>query len=90
MDWGQIISVYSRLILGAAAVFLAIMLWAKTRSAAWMLMVAGAITAYVEVIFSVMEFFGFDAITLAAVLLPPLRMVFFAAAFLIMVVRRKT
>jgi hypothetical protein len=98
MDWGQIISVYSRLVLGAAAAFLAIMLWSRTRSAAWMLIVAGTITAYVEIIYSVVELLGFTAISglvigsvpLAAILLPALRMIFFIAAFLIMIIRRKT
>jgi hypothetical protein len=90
MDWGQIISVYSRLILGAVAAFLAIMLWAKERDAAWMLIAVGTITAYVEIVYSVMELLGFDTVPLAAILLPALRMVFFTAAFLIMVVRRKT
>ena len=97
MDWGQIIFVYSRLILGAAAAFLAIMLWSKTRSAAWMLIVAGTITAYVEIVYSVMELLGFTAsyglvigsVPLAAILLPALRMIFFTIAFSIMVVRRK-
>jgi hypothetical protein len=90
MDWAQIISVYSRLVLGAAAAFLAIMLWARARNAAWMLIVAGTIIAYSEIVYSVMELSGFGAVPLAAILLPALRMVFFTAAFLIMVVRRKT
>jgi hypothetical protein len=90
MDWGQIIFVYSRLILGAVAAFLAIMLWARTRNAAWMLIVAAAVTAYAETVYSVMELSGFGAVPLVAILLPALRMIFFTAAFLIMVVRRKT
>ena len=81
---------YSRLVLGAAAAFLAIMLWARTRNAAWMLIVAGTIVAYIEIVCSVMELSGFSAVPLVAILLPALRMVFFTAAFLIMVVRRKT
>jgi len=90
MDWGQIILVCGRLILGAAAAFLAIMLWAKKRDAPWTLIVAGTVTAYVEIVCSVMELSGFGAAPLAAILLPALRMIFFTAAFLIMVVRRKT
>jgi hypothetical protein len=90
MDWGETISVYSRLVLGAAAAFLAIMLWAKKRDAPWALIVAGTITAYIETVYSIMELWGFGVAHLAAVLLPALRMVFFTAAFLIMVVRRKT
>jgi|TergutMp193P3_1026864.scaffolds.fasta_scaffold14157_4 hypothetical protein len=96
MDWGQIIFVYSRLVLGAAAAFFAIMLWSKTRSAAWMLIVAGTLTAYVEIVYSVMELLGFTTIyglfigsvPLVAMLLPALRMIFFTAAFLVMVVRQ--
>jgi hypothetical protein len=98
MDWGQIILVYSRLILGAVAVFLAIMLWSKTRDAAWMLIVAGTITAYIEIVYSVVELLGFTAISglvigsvpLTAILLPSLRMILFSIAFLIMIMRRKT
>jgi len=89
MDWEQIIFVYSRLVLGAAAAFLAIMLWAKKRDTPWMLIVAATITAYAETVCSVMEFLGFDTVPLAAALLPPLRMIFFIAAFLIMIMRRK-
>ena len=81
---------YSRLVLGAAAVFLAIMLWAKKRDAPWMLIVAGTITAYAETIYSMVELWGFGAVPLAAILLPALRMIFFIAAFSIMIFRRKT
>jgi hypothetical protein len=90
MDWGQIISVYSRLVLGAAAAFLAIMLWTKKRDAPWALIAAGTITAYGEIVYSVVESSGFGAAPLAAILLATLRMIFFIAAFLIMIVRRKT
>jgi hypothetical protein len=101
MDSGQIVFVYSRLILGAAAAFLAIMLWAKTRDIAWMLLVIGTIIAYIEVVYSVLETLGISAsyglmigsVSLATILLSALRMLFFIAAFLVMVVRvyrRKT
>jgi len=90
------IFVYSRLILGAAAAFLAIMLWSKTRNAAWMLIAAGTIIAYIEIVYSITELLGFMAnfgiiigsVTLAAILLPALRMAFFVAGFLVMVVRK--
>jgi len=96
MDSGQILFVTSRLIFGALASFLAIMLWSKTRDAAWMLMVIGTIAAYVEIVYSVLELFGItrgDAFVIgsvpaAAIVLPLLRMSFFIAAFLIMVIRR--
>ena len=97
MDLGQIVFIYSRLILGALAAFLAIMLWSKTRDIAWMLIVIGTITAYIEIVYSILELLGIAAhydlfigsVPLAAILLTALRMLFFIAAFLIMVVRRK-
>ena len=85
----------SRLILGAIAAFFAIMLWSKTRDAAWMLMVAGTLVMYIEIVYSILETLGITAgalfigsVSLAAILLPAFRMIFFAAAFLVMVVRR--
>ena len=96
MDSGQVVFAYSRLILGAAAAFFAILLWSKTRDIAWVLMVAGAIVMYVEAVYSIMELLGIvsanvlfiGSFSLAAILLPALRMVFFIAALLIMVMRR--
>ena len=96
MDTGQFVFVYSRLILGAVATFLAIMLWSKTRDAAWMLMVIGVVVAYIEIVFSVLEIKGLTAgntlyigsVSLVVILLPALRMFFLIAAFLVMVIRR--
>jgi len=96
MDSGQMVFVYSRLILGALGAFLAIMLWSKTRDMAWMLIVIGAIIAYIEIVYSILELLGITAyyglfigsVPLAAILLTALRMIFFIAAFLIMVVRQ--
>ena len=96
MDSGQILFVSSRLIFGALASFFAIMLWSKTRDAAWMLMVIGTIAAYVEIVYSILDLFGITrgdtfligSVPVAAILLPVLRMSFFIAAFLIMVIRR--
>jgi uncharacterized membrane protein len=98
MDAGQLVFAYSRLILGAFAAFFAIMLWSKTRDAAWMLVVAGVIVAYIGTVHSVLEipdlaafnipFIG--SVSLVTVLLPALSTVFFIAAFLVMVIRRRT
>ena len=98
MDAGQLIFVYSRLILGALAAFLAIMLWAKTRDIAWMFVVVGTIVMYVEIVHSILGHLGIAAgnvlavgsVPLAEILLAILRLAFFAAAFLVMVTRRKT
>ncbi|MDR1251177.1 MAG: hypothetical protein LBK62_03320 [Treponema sp.] len=96
MDPGQIVFISSRLVLGALASFFAIMLWSKTRDLAWMLMVIGAIAAYIETVYSVLSLFGITgesplplgSVSLLTILLPALRASFFIAAFMVMVVRR--
>jgi len=96
MDTGQVVFVYSRLILGALTAFFAIALWSKTRDAAWMLMTIGAIIMYGEVVYSILELVGIAAgnvlfvgsVSLPAILLPALRMIFYIAAFLVMVIRQ--
>ena len=96
MDSGQILFVTSRLVLGALASFFAIMLWSKTRDSAWMLMVIGTIVAYIEIVYSILELFGITkgdifligSVPVIAIILPVLRMSFFIAAFLIMVIRK--
>ena len=96
MDSGQIILIYSRLILGALAAFLAIILWSKTKNAFWMLMVAAVIIAYIETIYSILEMLGIitenflfiGSISLVAILLPVLRMIFLISAFLVMIIKQ--
>jgi hypothetical protein len=93
MDSGQIILIYSRLILGALASFFAIMLWSRTRNPAWMFVIIGTITLYVEVIYSILELLGITtgyvlfigSVSIVAVLLPILYMLFFIIALLIMI-----
>ena len=95
MDTGQIIFVYSRLILGAVAAFLAIILWSRTRDIAWMLMVIGTIIVYIDIVCSMLELTGIitgpvvGSVSLAAIVLPALSSVFIISAFAIMVTRRK-
>jgi len=96
MDSGQLVYIICRLALGALAAFLAIILWSKTRDPAWMLMVVGAISAYAEVVYSILELFGspgrnllsIGSIPVASIVLPCLPMLFFIAAFAVMVVRK--
>jgi hypothetical protein len=95
MDAGEILFIVSRLSTGALAAFFAIMLWSKTRDIAWMLMVIGAIAAYVETVYSILVLFGITgdqlsigSVPVAAILLPNLRTGFFIAAFIVMVVRK--
>ena len=90
------IFVSSQLILGAAAAFLAILLWPKIRDAAWMLIIFGTIVAYIETVYSILKDFGIageevliaDSIPLVSFVLPTIRMVFFITAFAIMVYRQ--
>ena len=97
MDLGQAVFVYSRLVLGAAAAFLAIVLWSKTRDIAWMLIVIGTITAYIGIVHSILDMLGFvtglfpaaGTVQPAAILLPCICMIFFIAAFLVMIIRRR-
>jgi hypothetical protein len=96
MDSGEIIYISSRLILGTLTAFFAILLWARTRDAAWMFMVIGTFAAYVETIYSILEIFGITermsvtigSVPLASILLPNLSTVFILSAFLIMVFRK--
>ena len=97
MDTGQLVFILSQLILGALASFFAIMLWSKTREISWMLIVIGTFTAYIEIIYSVLSVAGFagrnsmliGSVSMLEILLPSLRMIFFIAAFYIMVVKYK-
>ena len=96
MDAGQTIHIISQLSLGAIVTFLAILLWPKTRDAAWMLVIVGTIVTYIEIVYSILNSFGIGGedflhigtVSLIAFILPILRMVFFIAAFLIMVIRQ--
>ena len=87
---------YSRLILGGAAAFLAIMLWSKNRDIAWMMVIIGTIIMYVYLVYSALEHLRIIAdnillvgsVSLAAILLPALQITFFITALVIMVTRR--
>ena len=62
-----------------------------------MLIVIGTFTAYIEIIYSILRFAGFagrnsmliGSVSLPEILLPSLRMIFFIAAFYIMIVKYK-
>jgi hypothetical protein len=95
MDVGQIVFIITGLTTGAITAFFAIILWSKTREAAWMLMAIGTIVAYVERVYSILELFGITgsrlsigSVPIAAILLPNIRSSFFIAAFAVMVVQK--
>jgi hypothetical protein len=94
MDTGQAIFMLSRLIIGALAVFFAIMLWSRTRDIAWILMIGGTIIAYGEVLYTVLNLFGISAalpmvgsVPLLTIILSNAPVLFYISAFLVMVVR---
>ena len=96
MDNGQIIYIFSRLILGGTAAFLAIMLWPRTRDTAWMLIIMGTIAAYGETIYTIVNLFdvsggrniSIGSVSLLSILLPCFPLLFFIAAFAVMVIRK--
>ena len=58
MDSGQLLFIFCRLVLGAVASFLAILLWSRTRDVAWIFVIIGIIINYVETVYSVLNLFG--------------------------------
>jgi len=96
MDAGQTIFISGQLILGAAAAFLAILLWPKIRDAAWMLVIFGTIFIYIETVYSVLKIFGIsadelvviDSVPLIPFILTTVRTLFFIIAFAIMIYRQ--
>ncbi|MDR2376843.1 MAG: hypothetical protein LBD96_10455 [Treponema sp.] len=94
MDSGEAIFVFSRLVIGALAAFFAIMLWSRTRDTAWLLMIGGTITAYGESLYTILNLFGISAplpaispVPVLAIVLSNVPMLFYMAAFLVMVAR---
>jgi hypothetical protein len=95
MDPGKIVYISSCLSTGALAAFFAIILWSKTRDTAWMLVVIGTLAAYVETVHTILTMFGITeprltlgSVSLTTIILPNLKMGFFIAAFVVMVIRK--
>jgi ABC-type glycerol-3-phosphate transport system permease component len=96
MNTAEIVSVAIKLVLGAAAAFLAILVWAKTRDAAWMLIVLGTVANYIALVYSTLTLFGIttefwlskNAGLVVASAITCLPTLFFIAAFAVMVGRK--
>ncbi|TVQ28370.1 MAG: hypothetical protein EA383_00645 [Spirochaetaceae bacterium] len=86
-----------QLLVGAVATFLAILLWSRTRDAAWMFIVIGTVAHYGALVFSGLELLGlvdldglvFAGVPLGRVLISSAPMLFFICAFVIMVARNR-
>jgi len=95
MDTGQTVQIICRLIVGTAGAFFAILLWARTRDTAWMLVIIGVITAYVHTVYEVLAIAGISsvnansaAMSFLSIVLSNLPGVFFIAAFAVIVARK--
>jgi hypothetical protein len=96
MNTSEMVSVIFRLAVGGIASFLAILVWAKTRDAPWMLIVIGTIANYAASVYSTLTLFGItaelwlskNAGIAAATLVACLPTFFFIVAFAIMISRK--
>jgi hypothetical protein len=96
MEFWQTVIILGRLVLGAAASFLAIMLLSKTRDTAWIFVIVGTIIAYVETVNSILNILGMGtdrtlkigSFPLISAILPALSTMFYVAAFAVMVFRK--
>lgn len=96
MSLDQMAMILSRLGVGSLVTFLSILLWSKTRDTAWMFVIIGTIVGYGEIVFITLRAFGvvhaellvIKGVSVFEVVLANLPMLFFAAAFLVMIARR--
>ena len=97
MSKSEMILYVLKLVFGGAAAFLAGTLWSKTKDAAWMSGVAGAVTMYAGLVYAMLvdlcvilpcctPVFGIPLTTLAFSVIPYL---FFITAFILMLKRTK-
>lgn len=97
MTQGELSLYIIKLVLGGMAAFLAILLWSKTRDAAWMSLVAGAVVSYAGIVYSMLEDMGITFVKDVLVLGMPLTKiifavlpsVFFILSFILMLLRHR-
>ena len=86
-----------KLSLGGIAAFLAILLWSKTRDAAWMSLVAGVVTSYAGIVYNMLVDLGIVlsggplvfGIPLATLLFTCVPTLFYILAFILMLIRNR-
>ncbi|MGP1458492.1 MAG: hypothetical protein ACTTKL_04205 [Treponema sp.] len=97
MSKAEMILYVLKLVFGGTAAFLAVTLWSKTKDAAWMSVVAGAVTMYAGLVYGMLidlyvilpcciAFLGIPLTTLVFTVIPYL---FFIIAFILMLKRTK-
>jgi len=92
-----IIALAVRFVVMATASFLAIVVWSRIRDVSWMLIVIGIIAGYADILYSLLVEFGFlpdlshsaGGVGLLGFVFPNLPWLFFSAAFISMIVRRR-
>lgn len=93
----EVIFYIIKLVLSGVAAFLAIMLWSRTRDAAWMSLVAGAVTGYAGIVYELLQKIGIAGasglsvagIPLASLLFAVIPSLFYIFAFILMIFRTK-
>jgi hypothetical protein len=97
MESAELIGIVARLVFGALTSFMAILLWAKTRDTAWMLLIMGVIVEYGEIIYTTLKLFGvvpaevylIPDILLVDVILVNLPLLLFGMGFFVMLLRSR-
>jgi len=97
MAYPDFILVLSKLILGATATFLAILVWSRTREAAWVLVVAAVLASYAGIVYSALKLFGIvnedpivvSGLPLVELAIQNLPMLLFVGAFVVFLVSRR-
>jgi hypothetical protein len=98
MERETVVLILARLLFSAAAAYLSILLWAKTRDTAWMFVMAGIIVSYAENLYSGLVSSGIVAesgfapagIPVVRLVGTNLPMLLFCIGFIVMIARRKT
>ena len=97
MTQPELILYIIKLFFGGITAFLAILLWSRTRDAAWMSLVAGAVVSYAGTVYSMLEGLGIvyskgpeiAGIPLNSLLFAVVPSIFFITAFVLMILRNK-
>lgn len=93
----EVVLLIIKLVVGGIAAFLAIMLWSRTRDAAWMCLVAGIVTSYAGIVYDMLVQLGIvvsggitvAAIPIATLLFAVVPTLFYIFALILMLVRSR-
>ena len=96
MEFNEII-IISRVVTGAICAFFSILFWSKTREPAWIFIIIGTLSFYVEIVFSTLETFGivnkdfltFYGIPVLKIVLINAPILFITIGFIIMIAHTK-